>query len=444
MSEELIKAEKDYSQTIKEEVPVIENLAKTNLQEAIEKLLVLEKKTRQASDVKSSEIVVQTVVRLFREAGDWKSMNEQVQLLAKKHGQLKQSVTALIQEAIKAIEFAPSVDTKVEIIEGIRDVTEGKIFVEVERARVTRTLADIKLSQGDLDKAATILGELQVETYGSMDMREKTEFILKQVELYLRKGDFIQGQIVSRKIVPRYFDDDSVQDLKLEFYKHKIDIALHESKYLDICQHYRSVYDTPQVKEDESKWKPTLENIVYFIILSPYDNLQSDLIHKIELDSRLESLPQHQQLIKCFTQIELMRWPKIEELYGPLLQSSTAFDVRTPEGKERWNDLRKRVIEHNIRVVSKYYTRITTSRLTALLDLSERETEEFLSRLVTQGTVYARINRPEHIVTFAKPKDNNDVLNEWSNNIATLLSHVETIGHLITKDEMISGLKPRA
>lgn len=315
--------------------------------------------------------------------------------------------------------------------------------MEVERARVSRSLSHIREEQGDIDAATEILGELQVETYGSMDIREKTGFILEQVQLYIKKGDFTQAQILSRKIVPRYFNKEEVHDLKLRYYELLIKISLHNSQYLEVCQHYRAVYDTPRVIEDESKWKDALENIVYFITLAPYDNLQSDLIHKIASDSRLQSLPVHNELIKCFTVDELMRWPKVAEIYGPPLQKTPVFDLSNAEGKARWDDFRKRVIEHNIRVISKYYTRIRTSKLNKLLDLSEKETEEFISKLVTQGTIYARINRPERIVTFAKPKDSNEILNEWSHNISTLLSHIETIGHLISKDEMVSGIKPK-
>lgn len=49
-------------------------------------------------------------------------------------------------------------------------------------------LSDIKKSQGNLNEAADILCELQVETFGSMARREKTEFILQQVELCIEKG----------------------------------------------------------------------------------------------------------------------------------------------------------------------------------------------------------------------------------------------------------------
>lgn len=54
-----------------------------------------------------------------------------------------------------------------------------------------------------------------------------------------------------------------------------------------------------------------------------------------------------------------------------MLKQTTAFNPATELGKKSWADLRTRVIEHNIRVVAKYYTRISTKRLTQLLDLSE-------------------------------------------------------------------------
>jgi len=109
---------------------------------------------------------------------------------------------------------------------------------------------------------------------------------------------------------------------------------------------------------------------------------------------------------------------------------------------QRWQDLRKRVIEHNVRVIAKYYTRIHTSRLTELLDLDEEETEKYISELVTAKTIYARIDRPAGIISFAKPRDADDVLNEWSGNMKSLLGLLERIDHLITKEEMMARITP--
>lgn len=95
-----------------------------------------------------------------------------------------------------------------------------------------------------------------------------------------------------------------------------------------------------------------------------------------------------------------------------------------------------------MRVVAKYYTRIQTSRLCELLDLSEEETEKYISDLVTSKTIYARIDRPAGVVNFAKSRDADDILNEWSGNVKSLLGLLERVDHLITKEEMMARILP--
>ena len=72
-------------------------------------------------------------------------------------------------------------------------------------------------------------------------------------------------------------------------------------------------------------------------------------------------------------------------------------------------------------------------RLKTLLDLEAQETEDYLSKLVTDKTIHAKIDRPARIVTFGQTRDADDVLNEWSGNMKTLLGLLERIDHLITK-----------
>lgn len=69
--------------------------------------------------------------------------------------------------------------------------------------------------------------------------------------------------------------------------------------------------------------------------------------------------------MKCFITKELMRWPGIESMYGPVLRESPIFapsstlgrktgskaegkkaeDLDRP-GETRWEELHKRVVEH--------------------------------------------------------------------------------------------------
>jgi 26S proteasome regulatory subunit N5 len=189
-----------------------------------------------------------------------------------------------------------------------------------------------------------------------------------------------------------------------------------------------------------------LARIIYYVVLAPYDNEQSDLLHRIQQDSRISLVPVEARLLKLFTVHELMRWPEIAESFGPHLCSTDVFDSEPnpsePDAHIRWQDLRKRVIEHNVRVVARYYTRIQMGRLTELLNLNEEETEKYISDLVTSKTIYAKIDRPARVVSFAKPRDADDVLNEWSSNMKGLLGLLERIDHLITKEEMMARILP--
>lgn len=59
------------------------------------------------------------------------------------------------------------------------------------------------------------------------------------------------------------------------------------------------------------------------------------------------------------------------------------------------------------------------------------------SELVTSKTIYARIDRPARLVSFKRPADADDVLNEWSGNMKSLLGLLERIDHLITKESVL-------
>ncbi|KAF2752289.1 hypothetical protein M011DRAFT_463753 [Sporormia fimetaria CBS 119925] len=479
-SGQVLKADKDFSKEVDQLLPEAEKLGESDPQAAIEKLLVLEKQTRQASDLASTSRILVAICTIAKKAGDWSLLNEQVLLLSKKHGQLKQATTKMVQTVMSFLDDTPSLETKLSVIETLRTVTEGKIFVEVERARVTRILSNIKKEQGDIKAATDILCELQVETFGSMTRREKTEFILQQVALCIEKGDWTQAGILSRKISTRYFarkpkktpeqlekerkereekektrsadepppePEDDVTDLKLRYYEQQITLAKHEDKYLEVCKHYRQVLDTDAVEEDPNKLRAILQRVIWFIILAPYDNEQSDLLHRIQRDSRNSQIHKDAALVKLFTVPELMRWPMVAKQFGPHLTETDVFDAEQDDSDDakafqRWQDLRKRVIEHNVRVVAKYYTRIQIPRLTQLLDLNEDETEKYISELVTAKTIYAKIDRPARIVNFAKPRDADDVLNEWSGNMKSLLGLLERIDHLITKEEMMARIQP--
>lgn len=67
------------------------------------------------------------IITICKNAGDWNLLNDQVLLLSKKHGQLKQATTRMIQTVMTFIDQTPNMDVKLSVIEALRTVTEGKV-----------------------------------------------------------------------------------------------------------------------------------------------------------------------------------------------------------------------------------------------------------------------------------------------------------------------------
>ena len=62
----------------------------------------------------------------------------------------------------------PSKEEEIRLIETLRTVTSGKIYVEVERARLTHRLAKIQENDGQVPQAAKTMQELQVSILESI------------------------------------------------------------------------------------------------------------------------------------------------------------------------------------------------------------------------------------------------------------------------------------
>ena len=54
-------------------------------------------------------------------------MGEHVQMLSKKHGQLKQAITKMVQTVMGFLDETPSMEMKLAVIDSLRTVTEGKV-----------------------------------------------------------------------------------------------------------------------------------------------------------------------------------------------------------------------------------------------------------------------------------------------------------------------------
>ncbi|KAH9604917.1 hypothetical protein KSS87_018642 [Heliosperma pusillum] len=303
-----------------------------------------------------------------------------------------QAVTAMVQQAMQYIDQTPDLETRVELIKTLNTVSAGKIYVEIERARLIKSLAKIKEEQGLIDEAAELMQEIAVETFGAMAKTEKIAFILEQVRLCLDRQDYVRAQILSRRISPRVFDIDSskakkkpkegdgiveeapadipsLPELKRIYYELMIRYYRHHNDYLEICRCYKAIYDIPSVKEDSGQWIPILRKICWYLALAPHDPMQSSLLNSTLEDKNLSEIPMFKLLLKQLVTMEVILWTTLWNKFEVEFVNEKNL-LGGPLGEKAAEDLRQRVIEHNILVVSKYYSKISLKRFAELLCLS--------------------------------------------------------------------------
>ncbi|CAJ0566469.1 unnamed protein product, partial [Mesorhabditis spiculigera] len=428
----LLKMEYDYTKDVDAALPNADILAKSRL----------------GSDMKSNARVVQHMVQMCFDGKQWDLLNETILALSKKRLLIKVAIARMVRSCCQMVEKMPTEELRMKLIETLRTVTAGKIYVEVERARLTSYVVKKLEAQGKLEEAATMLLELQVETYGSMEVKERVEFLLEQMRLSVAREDYVRASIIAKKISTKFFTkepvEDQVQNLKLKFYELMITVGLHNNNYLDVCRHYRAIQETPKILGDLEKNKMALKCAVIYVLLAPHGNEQWDLVHRLVQMRDLESILEYKKFLELFINQEIISWTELGKTYQALLRVGTPANPATgifddsANGNKRWEDLHVRVGEHNLRMVSKYYTQITFDRLAELLDFPVAEMEQFLCNLIVNGMIpNAKIDRPNRIVNLKAKKAHVDHLDQWADNVRRLTDTLNKVSHLILKEEMV-------
>lgn len=165
------------------------------------------------------------------------------------------------------------------------------MFLEREYSQATLKLCKFLEEDGKAGEATDIIQEIQIETYGSLEVKEKVEFILYQMKLVLMRKDFVRVQILSRKISKRHIGEKGLEGQKVQFYLNMIEYYVHEKMLMEVAQAYQTIFDTLHAleAEDAQKIDPehktkerAFQNFVLYLLLSPYENDKVDLLHKVE------------------------------------------------------------------------------------------------------------------------------------------------------------------
>ena len=422
------------------------------------------------NDTPSLVKVCEASLDLCHDVGDSEALLGTLKTLATRRSQKTKAIAALVHRClpwvveVDADGFTPLAPegmggevARDALVEELRSITDGKMYLEAERARLTRTLAILKEAKGDTSGAADVLQEVHVETYGSLSKREKVEFILEQMRLTLLKRDYIRSYIVSNKVKRSVLDEEGFAELKVKFYTLLAKYYAHEADAFELAKCHHNIYSTPTVQDVETRWKEALTNSVVFLCLSEYSNEVKDMMERINLDPKLDKIPECRDAVSAYLRNEIIHYPlpyqdALESVPGIVDACEVdnggeggTIDIGSSlslskSSKEHWHKtFHSRIIEHNLRVTSIYYRRIRTTRLATLLSLDVATTEQHISHMVSTGMVYAKIDRPKDEVRFMKKRCEEEVLSDWASDIGKLLGLVEETTYLIHKERMVQS-----
>lgn len=439
--DKLESKQKDYTNDIE---ILFQQLEKQELsfENALEALFLLEKSCRYDNDLKNLIKIALRIINFCYESIQWKELLNSIILINKKRLQHKNVIIAIVHRCIELLELTPSLDIKMQLLETLLLVCEGKIYIEAEDAKLHLQLALLyETEKGDVQKACELIQDIHVETFGSLTKLEKATYILQQIRLNLVAKNYIRAMIQSRKMNRKILNEEGFEYIKMQYFLMVIELyklSTHDRDPWEISQAYFHIYDTKVIHDENAIQKNKyLESCVIFLILSKFTNHVNDMMHRLllALDKTKDTSSLAYRLLTLFTTQEIVSFSFIGRTEVEQNECMTQFAV---ELGMVWIDLlNQRIIEHNLRVLSKSYTRIRLDRISEMLELSKDIVEERLADLTSQGDIYVKINRPQGIVTFQKPRAAEEVLSGWSSDLNQLVSLMESTCHLIRRENMV-------
>jgi len=416
-----------------------------NLREALALLAALEKRCRVGNDSPSLVRVCEASLQLCKDCSDDEALVATLKNLATRRSQKTKAVSALVHKAmpwvLKGDGYTPlpvqndeQKAIRERLVVALMEITDGKIFLEAERARLTRALSTIKEEDGDIAGAAEVLQDVHVETYGSLSKREKVEFILEQMRLTLGKNDYVRAAIVAGKINRKAIQEEGMEAEKIKFFTLMTEYHRHEKDTFELAKDYHSIYSTSTIQADELQWKEALLYTVLFLALSQYGNEQQDMMNRINSDPNLEKIESCRDTVKLLLKKEIVNYPLPHQAE---LEAMPAFSLGGADLAAHWHKtFRTRIVQHNVRIAALYYRRIHGKRLAQLLGMDPVALEAEIASMVSDGSVYAKIDRPSDIIRFSQKKTPEAILTDWATDISSLLHLVEATTHLIHKEQM--------
>lgn len=426
---------RDCTEIVNEALSDIQKHPKTK-QERIDILIGLEKTCRQGQDGPSTARVLIEIIQLFADSGDWRGFQEYSKLMSKRRGLIPSSVQKMMEKAVEISNGIAEMEDKLAVQKCLLDITEGKIYLEVERAALTMTIARHLEAEGKIDEAAEMLQEVAVETFGAMTQREKLLFILEQIRVVLLKGDYYRTKIIANKISARVLSQEEYKDIAVRYHGLMMGYYIHEGDILRVAKGYLAIFNVLPVELEMDHGLPEsltskvacLTKLCAFIQLAKRDPEQHDLLLRLKREKLLYEVPEMNRAMGLRVIEEVINAEDRVFLQN-YIEAVVDGDIEDVKAL-----MDRRISEHNLYVIAAYYEQISLSRLSVLVGQQVDVVEDILCDLIANDDMWARVDRLEGVVCFQRAKTASEALNEWQHNITSLLGKLEQTSHLIQRE----------
>ena len=409
----------------------------------MEGLLELERQARQNSNMDLSQTTGKKILEILTAHGDPIKFILIIKALTTKRGQIIRTVTELVRACMSFVEKITDEQIKIYFVTELKNICDKKIYVEVEYARCAMILVKHnEKNNANLEEAAKIMENVQVETYGSMTKREKVEFILYQMHIQFILGDDIKLAIVSKKINPKMLNEAEFQLLKVTYYLYLFFLNFKEKLYNNCSVNLENVLEGLLLVEDESQLQhadPILINkyphffkknivaeaVLIFKALEEQNPAKIPALEKLKTkyDAYLVSSNQVLPVIESFLSKEITSC----KLNFNDLASFPVFNAKSDKSLVLLKNLQSQLVKKNLVIVSLYFKNSRLQRLAEILETTVDEVEDGLCDLILQEIVKAKIDRPSGAVHFVLTETSNDddMIDSWAKNISEIVDIID-------------------
>lgn len=427
----MLKSVELNREQLKEIEAQIPGIMKLGLKDALQKLHQLERSSRISENDQANRLVCETIAKMCINAKQWDELKDNIAVLASRNGAFSGSITCVIDMAMEQINNIGDEQVRLNFILKLVEVTSGKLFVELQRAVLTRYLVDYHESRKEYNECINLIQDLKLEVLSSMDEYECVSLMLRQLQYCLIIKDSFRAGFCVEKITQKRCQID---ELLLIFYKYLLQYHGEFTKdFLELARTHYNIYsiiikedtiDKPLDPEKVAMKNESLTHAVINLLMAPRTPEQVRFCEEVSELRDLSFNITAKHLLNTFMGTNLITFPVFWERFGN--------DIP----QEFKDTMRIRVVEHGLRIISGFYSRISLQKLAKLLAIGVDELEQRIIDLVFNEKFYARIDRPNKIVTFKVQKKVSEVADEFSRNVAEVCKLVDHAHYLIEKEKL--------